>query len=120
VPCNRQATARAGTRARGPSNSEEDLALGRELMREAKDDNEFGIVRDSVHANIRRLCTASTVDNAKTLLKLSTVQHLYSNFSGRLRRSTGDPELLVRPRAAACASPRYTTLHNMLPDSQHT
>ena len=85
----------AGTRARGPSNSSEDSALAEGLLSNTKDNEEFSIVRDSVHATVSRLCTDTALGSAKALLRLSTVQHLYSSMSGRLRRGNGDAELLV-------------------------
>ena len=99
----------AGTRARGPGgNLEKDFWLSFDLLRSAKDDAEFSVVREWVKASLSSICENVTVEVAKSVLKQESVQHLYSKISGLLKDDVDDGSILgaLHPTPAVCGQPR--------------
>ncbi len=83
----------AGTVRRG-KDTEEDFCLGAELLASQKDQWEHHLVASMLDASLKQHCHQVKRRGAPTLLKLATVQHLYTPFRGRLRAVTSDLELI--------------------------
>lgn len=104
----------AGTRRRGKT-SEEDKALGQELLNSTKDRYEQRLVFDDLHGLFSELCEEVEGESEPRLRQLQTVQHLYSPLRGRLCGSSSDVELLPRfhPTPAVGGRPRKLALEHL-------
>ncbi|KAG9444316.1 hypothetical protein H6P81_015656 [Aristolochia fimbriata] len=96
----------AGTRARGRSESL-DLQIEEELLKSSKDHLEFTIVRESIRRKLEVLCDQVIIEPKKAIRKLPRVQHLYAQFSGRLRNEDDEFGILssLHPSPAVCGLP---------------
>ncbi|KAK3278475.1 hypothetical protein CYMTET_13591, partial [Cymbomonas tetramitiformis] len=101
----------AGTRARGPaSDHQADAEIAYEMLLNPKEHDEFTIVRESVRAALLDVCEGPVqLEMEKAILKQATVQHLYSQMSGRLRGGATEADLLsaLHPTPAVCGQPRH-------------
>jgi menaquinone-specific isochorismate synthase len=101
----------AGTRPRG-GNDAEDNAFGDDLLNSDKDLREHRWVSDMVNGSLKPLCTSIDVLEKETLLKLSHVQHLCTQYRGALSNSTSDGEILsiLHPTPAVGGIPREKSM----------
>jgi anthranilate synthase component 1 len=85
----------AGTRPRG-KNLEEDQALARELLSDAKEAAEHVMLVDLARNDLGRVCRAGTVkvERMGCIEKFSHVMHLVSEVAGTLKPGVGNRELL--------------------------
>ncbi|KAG5042540.1 isochorismate synthase 2, chloroplastic-like isoform X1 [Glycine soja] len=96
----------AGTRARGASQAL-DLQIELDLLTSPKDDIEFTIVRETIRRKLEAVCEKVVIKPEKMIRKLSRIQHLYSQLSGRLRSEEDEFEILssLHPSPAVCGFP---------------
>jgi len=96
----------AGSIGRG-SACEDDMRLGRELLRSRKNRQEHRIVVDRIRDRLLPL-TESLEIAPPGLLKLKNIQHLHSPIRGRLKRETGILALVeaLHPTPALGGDPR--------------
>ena len=101
----------AGTRPRGGSDAE-DNAFGDDLLNSDKDLREHRWVSDMVNDSLKPLCTTIDVLEKEILLKLSHVQHLYTQYRGVLDNNTSDGEILsiFHPTPAVGGIPRQKSM----------
>ncbi len=100
----------AGSMVRG-SNSEEDLRLGKALLRSRKNRQEHQIVVDKIRDRLLPLTDTLSIA-PPGLLKLKHIQHLHSPIRGRLQRATGILPLVqaLHPTPALGGDPRQRAL----------
>jgi len=96
----------AGTTPRGGT-TEEDEALGAELLADAKNNEEHLYVVSSMQETLGPLCESLDVEAAPTLLKLPNLQHLGTSVVGTLAEDKSALALAaaVHPTAAVCGTP---------------
>ena len=96
----------AGSIGRG-SKLEDDLRLGKELLRSHKNRHEHRIVVDKIRDRLQPLTESLEIASAG-LLKLKNIQHLHSPIHGRLKRATGILALVeaLHPTPALGGDPR--------------
>ena len=96
----------AGSIGRG-STLEDDMRLGRGLLRSHKNRQEHQIVVDKIRDRLQPL-TESLEIAPPGLLKLKNIQHLHSPIHGRLKRATGILALVesLHPTPALGGDPR--------------
>lgn len=82
-----QVPAIAGTRARGKDVAA-DEALGQELLRSAKEQNEHKIVVRFIEEKLAAVGTLKAPTPAPSLLKLPRLQHLYTPLEAQVRNQT--------------------------------
>lgn len=101
----------AGTVSRGASEIE-DLALENRLRNSAKDRAEQEFVVDGITKSLKPLAEKIEVSAAASVMKLSRVQHLISEFRSILKTDTslGDLYSALHPTAAVCGTPREAAL----------
>lgn len=106
-----QTVALAGTVGRG-SSPEEDEALAAELLASEKDREEHAVVVDMLRATLAPLAEEVVVEPNPHVVRLATVQHLATRFSGRLRADGGILGLVGRlhPTPAVGGWPREAAL----------
>ncbi|MCP4180871.1 MAG: isochorismate synthase [bacterium] len=95
----------AGTRIRG-KNNKTDILLANELLTSQKELSEHKYVQQYVENSLEKLCSRITNKHKKKILKLSTLQHLCSNFEGKLKKHITDniilSELHPTPAIGGC------------------
>ncbi|HJO95914.1 MAG TPA: isochorismate synthase [Victivallales bacterium] len=104
-----KAQAIAGTRIRG-KNNKTDCLLGKELLTSQKELSEHKYVLQYVENSLKKLCSNITDKQKQKILKLSTLQHLCSNFEGKLNKQITDnmilSELHPTPATGGCPTER--------------
>ena len=85
----------AGTRMRG-KNEQEDERYESELLNSEKDRREHRFVMDTVSDILNGLCTSVDTCQEVSVLKLSRVQHLYTNYCGKLKPGITDADIIAR------------------------
>jgi menaquinone-specific isochorismate synthase len=83
----------AGTRKRGTTN-QEDLKLENDLLHCEKDIREHRFVVDSIRTALNKLCTNIVEQDELSVLKLSRLQHLLRQFSGKININIQDSDIL--------------------------
>lgn len=78
----------AGSIRRGKT-TEEDHALGQELLTNPKERLEHGLVVDVLEENLRPIVTRLKIAPQPSLLKLSNIQHLKTPITGKLKSTKG-------------------------------
>jgi menaquinone-specific isochorismate synthase len=96
----------AGTRKRGETKAE-DIRLEEDLLNCEKDIREHRFVVDSIRNSIKSLSTNIQEQKGISLLKLSRLQHLSMQFSGKLKSKVQDCDILesIHPTPAVCGVP---------------
>ena len=92
-----------------------DLALGRELLASAKNNEEHAYAVDSVRDALGPLCAVFDVEARPSLLKFPNLQHLGSRIRGTLTDGQAAKSALalaaaVHPPAAVCGTPAGAAL----------
>ena len=102
-----ESEALAGTRPRGHGRGD-DQRLGRQLLRDAKEREEHRLVVDAIAQSLQPLCADLHVDRNPTLRRLDSVQHLFTQITGRLQADVADADLIRRlhPTPAVGGTPR--------------
>jgi len=97
----------AGTVRRDPYQTV-DQELGEWLLRDAKNRHEHELVVDSLRAVLEPLSMNLTVPREPSLLRLHTLQHLYTPLRATLKENTPALEIAqaLHPSPAICGSPR--------------
>jgi len=102
-----------GTRVRADTEAE-DLALATELVTSEKDRAELAMIVDVVRNDLARVCEAGSVQvtTHAELMKLPTVQHLFSTVKGRLRKGSDTIDLLraAFPAASITGAPKIEAM----------
>ena len=103
-----------GTLPRG-ADPAADLALGRELLASAKNNEEHAYAVDSVRDALGPLCAVFDVEARPSLLKFPNLQHLGSRIRGTLTDGQAAKSALalaaaVHPPAAVCGTPAGAAL----------
>ncbi len=106
-----RAEALAGTCARDPD-SARDAALGCEFLRSDKERAEHRIVRTTLHADLRALCSDPPASEDEDLVVLPHLRHIVTRFRGVLADGVTDGRILARlhPTAAVGGDPRSAAL----------
>ena len=101
----------AGTRPRSLDPAE-DTRLESQLREYSKERLEHQFVVDELSRAFRRLCADFSHDEKPTVLKLSRLQHLRTQLSGRLADGLSDEAILdeLHPTPATCGSPTSKAL----------
>jgi isochorismate synthase EntC len=103
----------AGTRPRDPAaNDQRDDDLAFEMLLNPKEHEEFTIVRHSVQSALGDVCAEPVLlEMEKAVLKQATVQHLYSQMSGRLKPGCTEAALMaaLHPTPAVCGQPQVSS-----------
>lgn len=101
----------AGTVRRG-ADADEDAVLAAELLASEKDREEHAVVVDMLRATLAPLVEDLVVDPRPRIVRLPTVQHLATEFAGRLRADDGLLGLVGRlhPTPAVGGWPRKAAL----------
>lgn len=96
----------AGTRPRGES-PEADIQLGEELLSNEKELREHKYVVDNIKAALSALCENYSAEKAAILLKLARLQHLQTEFKGKLRADIVDSDIInaLHPTSAVGGFP---------------
>jgi menaquinone-specific isochorismate synthase len=107
--CEVSALVLGGTLPRG-ADPAEDLALGRELLASAKNNEEHAYAVDSIRDALEPLCAALDVEARPSLLKFPNLQHLGTQVRGTLADGKTPKSALalaaaVHPPAAVCGTP---------------
>ncbi len=104
----------AGTRSRG-KNAQEEKQLFEDLIHSDKDRQEHQVVVDNILSTLHHLS-----DEVKTLkqfevLKLSLVQHLYSQFTGQLKETSQDEDILskLHPTPSVLGAPKQQAFEDL-------
>jgi menaquinone-specific isochorismate synthase len=97
----------AGTRPRG-SNQEQDLAYATELLESAKEKEEHRLVKQWIESKLKPLSQELNCVKEDSILPLVRVQHLYSQYSGRLQNDVQDQQILetLHPTPALAGYPQ--------------
>ncbi len=103
-----------GTLPRG-ADPADDLALGRELLTSAKNNEEHAYAVDSIRDALDPLCETLDVEARPSLLKFPNLQHLGTRVRGTLTEGQAAKSALalaaaVHPPAAVCGTPAGTAL----------
>ena len=115
-----QTEAIAGTRQRGTS-PQLDLELSEDLRNSPKDIHEHQLVVNNLQVILAELCDSATIESPEerafrqrelTILKLSKVQHLYTQCHGTLAADLTDADILpkLHPTPAVGGFPRSQAL----------
>lgn len=101
-----ESEALAGTRPRGES-GEMDLKLGEELLQNEKELREHKYVVDNIKAALSALCENYCVEKEAALLKLARLQHLQTEFKGKLHSHISEQDIihLLHPTSAVGGFP---------------
>jgi len=103
----------AGTRPRGKSSSR-DKELERELIHSKKERSEHLFVANFIEKEMNQLCDELLMTKAFDILKLSKVQHLHSEFIGKLKSDVTPSKILkkIYPTPAIAGTPsKYAIEH---------
>lgn len=97
----------AGTAKRGTTDTET-KRYAQELLDSRKDQHEHALVVDSLRRKLSPISAALDIPNAPTVLRLNSIQHLFTPVSGTLRQGEGILPLVDRlhPTPALGGSPR--------------
>lgn len=97
----------AGTRLRG-KNAKEEKEFGEDLLKSKKDSEEYQFVFDSIKNDLGKICSNAKVTKKKEILKLSYVQHIYSQFKGNLKSNIDDFAIIsaIHPTPAVLGYPK--------------
>jgi menaquinone-specific isochorismate synthase len=101
----------AGSIKRG-ANADEDMALGRQLLHDAKERYEHALVVDEIKRRLEPMTETLHVPSEPTLYKLSNIQHLYTPINGWMREARGVLPLveLLHPTPALGGQPREAAM----------
>ena len=104
----------AGTRPRGHT-AAEDQQFFVDLAHSAKDKQEHLVVVDNVLDTLHRVCRRVEVLKRLDILKLSMVQHLYTQFRGTLRAEVTDEEILagLHPTPSVLGQPKAQAFQDL-------
>ncbi|MGH8015803.1 MAG: isochorismate synthase [Candidatus Zixiibacteriota bacterium] len=96
----------AGTKSRGQDQAS-DQKLGQELLRSEKERREHKYVVDNIKEAMNSLCENYSAKDSPSLLKLPQVQHLRTEFKGKLRPGIVDADILkaLHPTSAVGGFP---------------
>jgi len=96
----------AGTKPRG-QNAESDRRFSQELLKSEKELREHKYVVDNIKAALTALCESYSVKKEASLLKLAQVQHLQTEFKGKLRLGITDCAIIkaLHPTSAVGGFP---------------
>ncbi|NOG45383.1 MAG: isochorismate synthase [Calditrichaeota bacterium] len=83
----------AGTRKRGTTTNE-DIKFENDLLNCEKDIREHRFVVDSIRGALKKLCTNIIEQEKLSILKLSRLQHLLMQFSGKIKDDVQDCDIL--------------------------
>lgn len=108
---NVSSTCLAGTAPRSPDPCQDRL-LGEHLLTSAKERQEHALVVQAVHEGLAGICASLNWNQTPSLMKLPTVQHLATSFSGRCSPSVHVLDLVERlhPTPAVAGVPRSLAL----------
>lgn len=97
----------AGTVARGQTDAEAE-AYAQELLSSAKDQHEHALVVESLRRRLAPMATSLTMPAEPDVLRLSTIQHLYTPISAVLKSESGILPMIkqLHPTPALGGSPR--------------
>ncbi len=106
-----ESDALASTRPRGAT-PDEDLRLEQELLTSTKELTEHRWVSHMIETTLKPLCEHLDIPLRETVLKLATVQHIYTLFRGELKDGVGVGELLqgLHPTPAVAGIPRQAAM----------
>jgi menaquinone-specific isochorismate synthase len=106
-----QSEALAGTSRRGKT-PEEDDRLGNALLDDDKELREHRFVVRMLRKDFTNFCVSTSCDTMPSLMKLRTVQHLYTYIEGILKQHDMDAALIeaFHPTPAVGGSPRQKAL----------
>lgn len=101
----------AGSARRGEGEAD-DRAVGEALMRSAKDREEHALVVQDIAARLAPFVDELTLQDAPSLRRMATVQHLSSEIHGRLLAGVGPLQLVeaLHPTPAVGGTPRAEAL----------
>ena len=101
----------AGTRRRGRDPVEDNM-LENELLNSDKDLREHDFVIQSVKFAMQKICSSVSGNNRVSTIKLARLQHLFTNFEGRLKEEIDDARILsvLHPTPAVGGSPTKEAL----------
>ncbi|HSW86322.1 MAG TPA: isochorismate synthase [Rhabdochlamydiaceae bacterium] len=96
----------AGTRPRGKT-SKEDLFFKSDLINSSKENHEFSVVKSFIYEKLSPMCESCSYEESDSILKTSTVQHIYNRCTGRLKDSISDLDLMktLHPSPAIGGNP---------------
>ena len=102
----------AGSAARGNS-PEEDIAMEKMLLADAKNLNEHNIVIDYIKNSISEATTNFKLEKHCSVKKLANIQHLWSHITADINSTSSMFSLLkdLFPTPAICGLPKETALH---------
>ncbi|HEX2722912.1 MAG TPA: isochorismate synthase [Gemmatimonadaceae bacterium] len=108
---NLSASSLAGTAKRGATDRE-DAEVAAMLLASEKNAIEHTFVRDSLVAELGKVCDDVTADAAPSLMSMAHVHHLHTNVTGRLRfdHSLLDVVGLLHPTPAVGGMPREAAI----------
>lgn len=98
----------AGTSPRSPQ-PELDQALGQELLSSPKERNEHRFVVDFISSSLKELGLNPQYESIPELLRLSTLQHLYTPIRAKLSRNSLNPKKILQalhPTPAMAGTPQ--------------
>jgi isochorismate synthase len=106
-----ETSALAGSSRRGASPAE-DAQLGETLLRDTKELAEHAVVTEMLRQTLAPLCHDLSLPEGPVLLRLATVQHLFTPIQGRLRNGQTILDLVERlhPTPAVGGTPREGAL----------
>jgi isochorismate synthase len=104
----------AGTRARGKTNNEDKL-LEKELFNSEKERAEHLFVANFLEEKMNIFCDNLTMTKAFDILKLSKVQHLHSEFIGKLKHKSSVQDIInnIYPTPAIAGTPSDYAIENI-------
>ena len=110
-----ESEALAGTMPRGAS-GEEDAAFEKKLLSSDKDALEHKIVAEAIKNAFQKLCVSFSSDDAPTVVKASSGQHLITRFKGILKDETDDAQILslLHPTPAVGGTPTEQVLQALI------
>jgi menaquinone-specific isochorismate synthase len=109
-----QGEAIAGTRPRS-IDLQEDERLGKELVSSKKDLREHGWVLNEIENNFKTICENWQRISSNMITKQAYVQHLYTQFSGILKKNIQDYQILelFHPTPAVAGFPKSPSIKHI-------
>ncbi len=109
-----ESDALAGTTRRGAA-AEEDELLGKELLESGKDNYEHDIVISFLKESYKETCSEFSFPESKSLMKLPTVQHLFTKFRGILKQNISNENIIdiLHPTPAVGGIPQKLSLEKI-------
>lgn len=106
-----QSEAIAGTRKRG-KNLEQDQAFAKDLLSNEKELLEHRLVSWEVKKNLKTICDPVEELTPEKIVKLTYVQHLYTKFTGELKKKYSDLDIILalHPTPAVAGYPKNLSL----------